>query len=612
MLRPRSYRECNCPLPVTILGISCWYHDAAACLLRDGAIVAAAQEERFTRIKHDASFPKHAIEYCLQSAGITAQDLGVVAYYEKPFLKFERLLESYLSYAPAGLPSFLKAMPLWLRQKLWIPDLLRKELDYEGPLVFAEHHESHAASAFYPSPFEEAAILTTDGVGEWTTTAYGMGEGADLRLMGEVHFPHSLGLLYSAVTAFCGFRVNSGEYKLMGLAPFGKPTYTDVIRRELIDLRDDGSFRLNMKYFTFPVGLRMTGRRFARLFGGPPRPAESALTKREMDLACSLQHVLEDVLLHMARHVQRATQSRNLCLAGGVALNCVANGKLLRSGVFDRIWIQPAAGDAGGALGAALMAWYRYLGNTRQVTKPDSMRGAYLGSANSDEDIRTFLQDQGADYWELKEAELCNTVASLLAEGQVVGWFQGRMEFGPRALGARSILADPRGKDVQRLLNLKIKFRESFRPFAPSVPADRSSEYFDVGASSPYMLLVGDVREANCEGEGLDRLGQVSSPVPAVTHVNGSARVHTVAPEVNPRFYRLLRAFEAATGCPVLVNTSFNVRGEPIVRTPEEAWACFRHTHMDVLVLGRFVVRKSAESSQPLTADEIIVTYGLD
>ncbi|MDX1548761.1 MAG: carbamoyltransferase [Rhodothermales bacterium] len=600
---------------MNILGISCWYHDSAACLLRDGRIVAAAQEERFTRQKHDPNFPTHAIAYCLEEGGITGEDLDLVAFYDKPFLKFERLLETYLAYAPKGLPSFIKAMPLWLKQKLWIPDLIARELDFDGTLLFPEHHESHAASAFFPSPFERAAFITTDGVGEWATTSYGIGEGNRLRLHAEIHFPHSLGLLYSAFTYFCGFKVNSGEYKLMGLAPYGEPRFEDVIRRELIDLKDDGSFRLNMDYFPYPHALRMTGSRFAALFDGPERAPESPLTQREMDLARSVQAVTEEAILRMGRHVHAETGEPNLCLAGGVALNCVANGRLLREGPFEHVWIQPAAGDAGGALGAALMGWHVHQNQPRTPETPDAMHGAYLGPSFPREEIARFLAEEDLPFEEVGFEALPERVAGLLAEGKVVGWFQGRMEFGPRALGARSILADPRGREVQRLVNLKIKFRESFRPFAPSVLAERCADYFGLDAESPYMLLVAGVNDAEIEGEGLERLQHVRSRIPAVTHVDGSARVQTVDETRNPLYWRLLRAFEAQTGCPVLVNTSFNVRGEPIVCTPADAYQCFRRTHMDVLVLGPFVLTKSmfpdAEESI-LSAEEIAAEYGLD
>lgn len=599
---------------MNILGISCWYHDAAACLVRDGKIVAAAQEERFTRKKHDASFPRNAIDYCLAEGNIAACDLDIVAFYDKPFLKFERLLETYLSYAPRGLSSFLKSMPVWLKRRLWMPDILRRELDYEGPLVFPEHHESHAASAFFPSPFEHAAFITTDGVGEWTTTSFGSGAGNRLQIDAEIHFPHSLGLLYSAFTAYCGFRVNSGEYKLMGLAPYGKPAFADLILRELIDLKEDGSFRLNMDYFTYPAGLTMTGRKFAALFGGPGRAFEGPLTAREMDLAHSVQVVIEEAMMNMARHVRKQTQASDLCLAGGVALNCVANGVLLRSGVFDRLWIQPAAGDAGGALGAALMAWHGYAGHARTPKVPDAMQGACLGPGFSDGDIVDFLEAEDVPFEHVGYDALPDRTAALLAAGNVVGWFQGRMEYGPRALGARSILADPRGRDVQRRVNQKIKFRESFRPFAPSVALERADKYFALGADSPYMLLVGAVRGSAITGEGLGRLRNIKSPVPAVTHVDGTARVQTVNQQTSPLFWQLLRSFEGITGCPVVVNTSFNVRGEPIVCTPEDAYQCFRRTHLDALVLGPALVTKSmlSEGEDPFTPEQISETYGLD
>lgn len=600
---------------MNILGLSCWYHDAAACLVQDGRIVAAAQEERFTRRKHDPEFPKHAIDFCLREGRLTVQDLHLVAFYDKPFLKFERLLESYVAYAPAGLPSFIKAMPLWLKRKLWIPDLLERELGYTGTLLFPEHHESHAASAFYPSPFEKAAILTTDGVGEWATTSFGMGEGNRLTLLAEQHFPHSLGLLYSAFTYFCGFKVNSGEYKLMGLAPYGEPRYETQIREALIDLRPDGSFRLNMDYFTYAAGLTMTGRKFAALFGGPPRAPEGPLTQREMDLARSVQVVTEEAMRNMAQHVYQQTGAENLCLAGGVALNCVANGRLLREGPFRNLWVQPAAGDAGGALGAALMAWYHYAEQPRTATPGDAMQGSFLGPAFPDEEIRAFLTSRNIPHVRLDYDELPERVAELLAEQQVLGWFQGRMEFGPRALGARSILADPRGREVQRTVNLKIKFRESFRPFAPAVRAERVGDYFDFTGESPYMLMVAPVRNARIEGAGLERLRQIDSAIPAVTHVDASARIQTVHRETNPLFYRLLEAFEEKTGCGVLVNTSFNVRGEPIVCTPEDAYRCFRNTHLDALVLGPYLLLKTlfpdAEQSV-LTEAQVAATYGRD
>ncbi|PAP76080.1 carbamoyltransferase family protein [Rubrivirga marina] len=611
---------------MTVLGLSCFYHDSAAALVRDGEIVAAAQEERFSRRKHDPSFPRGAVDYCLQEAGLDASELDAVAFYDKPLLTFERLLETYVAYAPRGLASFLEAMPLWLKRKLWTPDVIRTELgDYDGPMVFSEHHRSHAASAFFPSPFERAAVLTTDGVGEWATTSWGVGEGNGLDLKAEIHFPHSLGLLYSAFTTFCGFRVNSGEYKLMGLAPYGEPRYVDAITEHLIDLKPDGSYRLHADAFTFPVGLRMTGRRFEELFGGPARAPESPLTQREMDLARSVQVVVEEAVLRMARHVHAETGETNLCLAGGVALNCVANGRLLREGPFERIWVQPAAGDAGGALGAALVATHEWAGLGRTVHPADAMRGAMLGPAWGPEEIRAVLDAEGLPYHEAPtEAALVDRVAGLLAEGSTVGWFQGRAEFGPRALGHRSILADPRDRATQRRVNLQIKFRESFRPFAPSVLAERAGEFFDLGGpdgldpsgpESPYMLLVGPVRDARVEGDGLERLGRVESAVPAVTHVDGSARVQTVTKERNGLYYDLLKAFEAQTGCPVLVNTSFNVRGEPIVHAPADAVRVFRRTHMDALAIGPFVVTREAlpeAERQPFTAEQIAEAYGLD
>lgn len=615
---------------MTVLGISCWYHDAAAALVRDGVIVAAAQEERFTRRKHDPGFPARAIAYCLAEAGATAQELDAVAFYDKPFLKFERLLETYLAYAPRGWRSYLKAMPVWLKQKLWIPDLLAKELDFDGLLLFPEHHESHAASAFFPSSFERAAFLTTDGVGEWTTTSFGVGEGSGFEILGEIHFPHSLGLLYSAFTYFCGFRVNSGEYKLMGLAPYGTPRYAGLIRDELIDLKPDGSFKLNLDAFTFARGLTMTGRRFEQLFGGPRRAPEQRITQREMDLAASIQAVTEEAVLAMARHVRRETGARALCLAGGVALNCVANGVLLRDGVFDDLWIQPAAGDAGGALGAALAATYRYFETPRapatdlfaapygsaNAPARDYQFGTYLGPAVTEADCAAALEAEGLPYERFASDEaLCARVAELLAGEQVVGWFQGRAEFGPRALGHRSILADPRGRDVQRRVNLKIKFRESFRPFAPSILAERASDVFDLDGDSPYMLLVANVRDAEIEGEGFERLGQIESGVPAVTHVDGSARVQTVHPDTSPLYHRLLSAFESRTGCPALVNTSFNVRGEPIVGSPADAIRVFRRTHLDALALGRCLVTKASlpeAQRAAFTPEEIAAEYGLD
>ncbi len=598
-----------------VLGLSGFYHDSAACLLRDGQIVAAAQEERFTRVKHDASFPRQAVAYCLREGGATVADLDAVAFYDKPLLTFERLLETYVASAPRGLLSWWAAMPVWLKKKLWTSDTIRKALDYEGPLFFPEHHESHAASAFFASPFERAAVLTTDGVGEWATTTIGTGDGNTLTLDRELHFPHSLGLLYSALTYFCGFRVNSGEYKLMGLAPYGTPRFADAIREHLIDLRDDGSFRLNMDYMGYATGLRMTTPKMESLFG-PRRRPESELTPRDLDLAASIQAVTTDAVLGLAREAVRVSGSRNLAMAGGVALNCVANGHLLRSGLVDELWIQPAAGDAGGALGSALAAYHHALGGSRPIPTGDLMQGGYLGPSFSDDDIAAFLATTGIPFMRAEsDADLVARTADLLAAGKAVGWFQGRMEYGPRALGNRSILADARGREVQRTVNLKVKFRESFRPFAPSVLAERAGDFFDLDAPSPYMLLVAPVKGATVEGEGLGQLGSVGGPIPAVTHVDGSARVQTVDGEYNPLFHALLTAFGERTDTPVLVNTSFNVRGEPIVHTPEDAYRCFRATHLDALVMGRFVLEKSAipgAESETLTPEQVAQTYGLD
>ena len=590
-----------------ILGISAFYHDSAAALVVGGEIVAAAQEERFTRRKHDHAFPINAIRYCLDEAGIAPEALDYVGFYDKPFLKLERLLETYLSYAPRGFRSFLRFAPLWAKQKLHLPREIARGLGgYRRQIVFAEHHESHAASAFFPSPFDEAAILTLDGVGEWATTTYGVGHGNRIELTHEIRFPHSLGLLYSAFTYFTGFKVNSGEYKLMGLAPYGEPKYVKRIRDHLIDLKPDGSFRLDMSYFEYCQGLRMTSYKFHALFGGPPRQPEAPITEREMDIAASIQAVTEEAMLRAARHVHAQTGMRDLCLAGGVALNCVGNGRVLREGPFDNVWIQPAAGDAGGALGVALFIWHQLLDNPRQVRTPDAQRGSLLGPRAADDGIRRFLDGAGAVYEEHPDdASLCEAVADLLAREQVVGWFQGRMEFGPRALGARSILGDARSRDMQSVMNRKIKFRESFRPFAPSVLRERVDDYFEMRPEedSPYMLLVAPVRDrhrvpldAGSNGlRGLDKLKATRSDVPAVTHVDCSARVQTVDAGRHGRYAALLRAFEAKTGCPVLINTSFNVRGEPIVCTPEHAHRCFMATNMDVLVLERFVLRKKAQ-----------------
>lgn len=606
-----------------ILGISAFYHDSAAALVVDGEIVAAAQEERFTRVKHDPGFPTHAIAYCLEGAGIGAGELDYVGFYDKPLLKFERLLETYLAYAPAGFGSFLKSMPSWLGEKLRLPGRIRKSLggwDRRG-IIFGEHHHSHAASAFYPSPFEEAAILTLDGVGEWTTTSLGTGRGSRIELSQEIRFPHSLGLLYSAFTYFTGFRVNSGEYKLMGLAPYGEPVYADLIRRELIDLKEDGSFRLNMRYFNYCRGLTMTNDRFARLFGGARRKPEQEITRREMDLAASIQAVTEEIMLRAARHAHRVTGMKHLCLAGGVALNCVGNGKILREGPFEDVWIQPASGDAGGALGVALHIWHGVLGKPRAVLTPDGQKGSLLGPSFGNEEIGAFLEREGAVSTRYEdESALLDRVAGLLDSGMVVGWFRGRMEFGPRALGGRSILGDARSPAMQSVMNLKIKFRESFRPFAPSVLERRVDEYFDTpeGLASPYMLLVADVREDRrlpVDGSlsGLDKLHAVRSVVPAITHVDYSARLQTVDPVRHGRYCRLLEAFERRTGCPVIINTSFNVRGEPIVCTPEEAYRCFMATDMDALVLEDFVLLKREQAGGGASRrDEYLARFGLD
>jgi carbamoyltransferase len=593
-----------------ILGISAFYHDSAACLVEDGKIVAAAQEERFTRKKHDFSFPKHAIAYCLDEAGITEGDLDYVAFYDKPFLKFERILETYLTYVPCGYSSFIKAIPLWIKQKLWMKDLIRKEVGYEGEILFPEHHESHAASAFFPSPYQEAAFLTIDGVGEWATASFGVGKDNKIRIIAEINFPHSLGLLYSAFTYYTGFKVNSGEYKLMGLAPYGEPKYRDLILSELVDLREDGSFRLNMKYFNYCAGLTMTNQRFHNLFGGPPRKPESRIEQRHMDLAHSIQDVTEEIVMRMAQHVHKQTGLKHLCLAGGVALNCVANGIILREGPFEDIWIQPAAGDAGGALGAALMVWHQYLGNQRQVLPGrDFQRGSYLGPEFSNGQIRESLERMGVEYTELSDEEIPGKVADLIADQKVVGWFQGRMEFGPRALGSRSILGDARSPKMQETINLKIKFRESFRPFAPTVIEERISDYFEIDRPSPYMLLVADVKRDICRGltdeeqclTGMAKLHIERSKIPAVTHVDYSARIQSVSSRDNPLYHKMIKKFEEKHGCPVIINTSFNVRGEPIVCTPEDAYLCFMRTNMDYLVLGNYLLEKKEQ--KPLEKD---------
>lgn len=594
------------------LGISAFYHDSAAAILRDGEIVAAAQEERFTRRKHDADFPRHAIDFCLSQAGCAMDDIENVVFYEKPFVKFERLLETYVATAPRGFRSFRTAMPVWIKDKLFQKGVLEARLreqvggrEWNGPILFAEHHQAHAASAFYPSPFETAAVLTLDGVGEWCTTSIAHGRGARLDLLREMEFPHSLGLLYSAFTYYTGFRVNSGEYKVMGLAPYGEPRFRDLILDNLIDLRDDGSFWLDQSYFNYCTGLTMTSRRFHDLFGGPPRRPETALTQRDMDLAASVQAVTEEVVLRLARQARDVTGERRLCLAGGVALNCVANGKLARSGLFDEVWVQPAAGDAGGALGAALAAWHQHLDNPRRATGADRMRGGYLGPAFAGADLRARLGSAGARFETPAEDEMIERVVDLLAAGKAVGWMNGRMEFGPRALGARSILGDPRSPDMQRILNLKVKFRESFRPFAPSVLAEDVGDWFEMEGASPYMLMVADVargrRRDMTAGEralfGIDKLNVARSQIPAVTHVDNSARVQTVHRETNPRYHALLSAFKRRTGCPVLVNTSFNIRGEPIVCTPQDAFRCFMGTGIDALVVEDCLMLKERQDA---------------
>lgn len=607
-----------------ILGISAFYHDSAAALVVDGEIVAAAQEERFTRKKHDERFPAQAIEYCLQEAGLSAEQLDHVSFYDKPLLKFDRLMQTYLAYAPAGFGSFAKAMPQWLSKKIHLRREIHKGLgkQYRKRIIFTEHHESHAASAFFPSPYSESAILTIDGVGEWATASMGVGRDHRIELTHQLRFPHSLGMLYTAFTYYCGFKVNSGEYKLMGLAPYGSPVYADRIRDTLLDIRDDGSFRMDMQYFNYCQGLTMTSTAFHRLFGGPPRRPESQLTQREMDLAASVQAVTEEIVLKMARHVRTTTGMSTLCLAGGVALNCVANGRLLREGIFDEIWVQPASGDAGGALGTALFIWHQLLGKARQPDPVAPQFGSAWGPEYSQEEVTRFLDQQEAVYEVAHDdAALCQRVAELIAAGQVVGWMQGRMEFGPRALGHRSILGDPRNREMQSKMNLKIKFRESFRPFAPSVLAERASDYFvfDADKHSPFMLLVADVHPnqrlptETGHATGLELLKQIRSTIPAVTHVDNSARLQTVDRERNPLYYRLLQEFEAQTGCPLLINTSFNIRGEPIVCTPQDAYRCFLGTNMDVLVMGRVVLLKEQQpNSQLHDVDTYLAQFELD
>ena len=587
-----------------ILGISSYYHDSAACLLKDGKIIAAVQEERFTRKKHDQNFPSNAIKYCLKEAGINSSELNIIAFYDKPFLKFERILETYLAFAPRGLSSFLKAIPLWIKKKLWIKELIKEELNYSGTILFPEHHASHAASAFYASPYLDAAFLTMDGVGEWATTSYGIGNGNKMEMLADIKFPHSLGLLYSAITYYTGFRVNSGEYKVMGLAPYGEPKYKDLIYKHLIDVKDDGSFIMDMSYFNYSVGLTMTNHKFDQLFGGPPREPESELTQKEMDIARSVQEVTEEIVMKMAKHVRKTTKKKYLCLAGGVALNCVSNGKLLRSGLFDDIYIQPAAGDAGGALGCALIAWYQHLGNERNADgKNDFMKGAYLGPEFTNDEIKEYLDKKGYSYQKLEDKDLPEDIADLIADQKVIGWFQGRMEFGPRALGARTIIGDSRSAETQKTINLKIKYRESFRPFAPSVREENISEYFDIDRPSPYMLLVADVHKdkqlkmtKEQEGYfGLKKLNIARSEIPAVTHVDYSARIQSVSKQTNPRYHEMLTRFNEKYGCAVVVNTSFNVRGEPIVCTPKDAYLCFMKSQMDYLIIGNFLLEKSKQ-----------------
>jgi len=595
------YKPMSANLRVNILGISCFYHDSAASLVVDGEIISAAQEERFSRKKHDPAFPANAINYCLKEGGIGAGDLDLVVFYDKPFIKFERILETALSYAPRGITQFIEAIPAWLKQKLWVSELIRRDMGFNGKILFAQHHESHAASAFYPSPFKEAAFLTIDGAGEWETASFGIGKDNDLDIQQYLRFPNSLGLLYSAFTYYTGFRVNSGEYKLMGLAPYGNPIYKDLILKELIDLRDDGSFRINMEYFGFCNSMRMINPRFNRLFGGPPRRPEAGITKRYMDIASSIQAATEEIMLKMVLHVHKVTGQDKLCLAGGVALNCVGNGRILRESPFKDIWIQPASGDAGGALGAALLGWYKYLGRQRFAAGvKDSQKNSLLGPSYSDGDIEDFLKKENIPYQRLNYDGIVNRVSDLIISGKVIGWFQGRMEFGPRALGSRSIIGDARNPDMQSKMNLKIKYRESFRPFAPAVLNDNAPEWFELNKESPYMLLTAGVRpekrlKASPEAEGLDKLKITRSLIPAVTHVDYSARVQTVKKEENPLYYDLIREFSRKTGCPVIINTSFNVRGEPLVLSPDDAYRCFMRTGIDYLMLGSFLLNKEEQ-----------------
>lgn len=602
---------------MNILGISAFYHDSAAAIVQDGVILAAAQEERFSRKKHDARFPVHAVRYCLDHCRLELQDIDELVFYDKPLVTFERLLETYLAYTPKGIQSFVNAMPVWLKEKLYLKRIIKKELaaifdskeDDLPPLRFTQHHQSHAASAFFPSPFPKAAVLCMDGVGEWATTSVWMGDGNQLYPKWEINFPHSIGLLYSAFTYFTGFKVNSGEYKLMGLAPYGQPKYVDQIKEHLTDIKEDGTFRLDMDYFNYATGLTMTNRKFDEIFGGPPRKPESKITQREMDIARSIQEVTEEIVLKLGNSIHKELGTDNLCLAGGVALNCVANGRLLREGPFKEIWIQPAAGDAGGAIGAALAIWHEYHGRPRQVNGTDRMQGSYLGPEFSGAEIKTYLDSVGAAYEEMEQTRLMERSARLLAEDKVLGWFQGRMEFGPRALGGRSILGDPRSEKMQSVMNLKIKYRESFRPFAPSVLSDQVSDYFEIDSPSPYMLLVAPVKdglripmtEKQKNLFGIDKLNVPRSKLPAITHVDYSARIQTVHSETNPQYHALLEAFKKKTGCAVLINTSFNVRGEPIVCTPEDAYRCFMRTEMDYLVMGNILLSKT---DQPAREDD--------
>ncbi|MBM3251214.1 MAG: carbamoyltransferase [Candidatus Omnitrophica bacterium] len=595
---------------LNILGISCFYHDSAACLVRDGDIIAAVQEERFTRKKHDFNFPLNSVRWCLKQGDIEVDDLDFIVFYDKPFIKFERILETALTYAPTGIRQFIQAMPLWLKQKIWIPELIRQELNYKGKILFTEHHASHAASAFYPSPFKEAAILTMDGVGEWDTASFGVAGGNDINILETLRFPHSLGLLYSAFTYYTGFKVNSGEYKLMGLAPYGEPKYADLILDKLVDLKEDGSFKLNMKYFAYCNGLKMINRHFEKLFGGSARRPETRITEKDMDIAASIQKVTEEIMLRMARHVYKVTGRDKLCLAGGVALNCVGNGKILREGPFKEIWIQPASGDAGGALGAALLVWHKYLGNRRDVDENnDKQKASLLGPSYSDDYIEKFLTQEGAPYRRLSYSDIPEEIADLIIQGNVIGWFQGCLEFGPRALGARSIIGDARNIEMQSRMNLKIKYRESFRPFAPTVLLEKASDWFQLDRESPYMLLVAPLKNDKRTGahnpgnklQGFDKLKVRRSEVPAVTHVDYSARIQTIKRGDHPLYYDMINAFYKKTGCPAIINTSFNVRGEPLVLGPQDAFKCFMRTEMDYLIMGCLLLNKKEQ--KPLEKD---------